>query len=155
MQQFINPATADWETILKRPTASFKDLEPLVEEVFQEVKAKGDQALDDYTLKFDKVKLNSFAVSVEEYARAEKAVTDPLKAAIQLARENIKTFHTAQQTQTVSVETYLKLRLGSGPTPATPFSANKVRIECRIARACGRTGSSKTGIGISPPLSTT
>ena len=105
MQQFINPATADWETILKRPTASFKDLEPLVEEVFQEVKAKGDQALVDYTLKFDKVKLNSFTVSVEEYARAEKAVSIPLKEAIQLARENIKTFHTAQQTQTVSVET--------------------------------------------------
>ena len=105
MQQFINPATADWETILKRPTASFKDLEPLVEEVFQEVKAKGDQALVDYTLKFDKVKLNSFRVSVEEYARAEKAVSVPLKDAIQSARENIKIFHTAQQTQTVSVET--------------------------------------------------
>ena len=105
MQQFINPAPAVWETILKRPTASFKDLEPLVEEVFQEVQAKGDQALVDYTLKFDKVKLNSLTVSVEEYFRAEKAVSVPLKEAIQLARENIKTFHTAQQTQTVSVET--------------------------------------------------
>jgi len=105
MQQFINPAPADWETILKRPTASFKDLKPLVEEVFQEVQAKGDQALIDYTLKFDKVKLDSFTVSEEEYARAEKAVSTPLKEAIQLARENIKTFHSAQQTQTVSVET--------------------------------------------------
>ena len=105
MQQFINPAPADWETILKRPTASFKDLEPLVEEVFQEVQAKGDQALIDYTLKFDKVKLDSFTVSEVEYARAEKAVSTPLKEAIQLARENIKTFHSAQQTQTVSVET--------------------------------------------------
>ena len=46
MQEFINPAPADWEAILKRPTASFKDLEPLVEEVFQEVKSKGDQAID-------------------------------------------------------------------------------------------------------------
>ena len=105
MQQFINPAPADWETILKRPTASFKDLEPLVEEVFQEVQAKGDQALIDYTLKFDKVKLDSFTVSEVEYARAEKAVSTPLKEAIQLARENIKIFHSAQQTQTVSVET--------------------------------------------------
>ena len=105
MQQFINPAPADWETILKRPTASFKDLEPMVEEVFQEVQAKGDQALVDYTLKFDKVKLDSFTVSEVEYARAEKAVSAPLKEAIKLARENIKTFHSAQQTQTVSVET--------------------------------------------------
>ena len=105
MQQFINPAPAVWETILKRPTASFKDLEPLVEEVFQEVQAKGDQALVDYTLKFDKVKLDSFTVSEVEYARAEKAVSAPLKEAIKLARENIKTFHSAQQTQTVSVET--------------------------------------------------
>ena len=105
MQQFINPAPADWESILKRPTASFKDLEPLVEEVFQEVQAKGDQALVDYTLKFDKVKLDSFRVTAKEYARAEKTVSTPLKEAIQLARENIKTFHSAQQTQTILVET--------------------------------------------------
>lgn len=105
MQEFINPAPADWEAILKRPTASFKDLEPLVEEVFQEVKSKGDQALIDYTLKFDKVKLDSFTVSEAEYTRAETTVAAPLKEAIQLAQENIKTFHSAQQTQTVSVET--------------------------------------------------
>lgn len=105
MQEFINPAPADWEAILKRPTASFKDLEPLVEEVFQEVKSKGDQAIVDYTLKFDKVKLNAFTVSETEYTRAEAAVAAPLKEAIQLARENIKIFHNAQQTQTVSVET--------------------------------------------------
>ena len=105
MQQFINPAPADWESILKRPTASFKDLEPLVEEVFQEVQAKGDQALVDYTLKFDKVKLDSFRVTAKEYARAEKIVSTHLKEAIQLARENIKTFHSAQQTQTILVET--------------------------------------------------
>ena len=105
MQQFINPAPADWESILKRPTASFKDLEPLVEEVFQEVQAKGDKALVDYTLKFDKVKLDSFRVNAKEYARAEKTVSTPLKEAIQLARENIKTFHSAQQTQTILVET--------------------------------------------------
>ena len=105
MQEFINPAPADWEAILKRPTASFKDLESLVEEVFQEVKSKGDQAIVDYTLKFDKVKLNAFTVSEAEYTRAESVVAAPLKEAIQLARENIKTFHSAQQTQTVSVET--------------------------------------------------
>jgi histidinol dehydrogenase len=105
MQEFINPAPADWEAILKRPTASFKDLESLVEEVFQEVKSKGDQAIVDYTLKFDKVKLNAFTVSEAEYTRAESVVAAPLKEAIQLARENIKTFHSAQQTQIVSVET--------------------------------------------------
>ena len=105
MQEFINPAPADWEAILKRPTASFKDLESLVEEVFQEVKSKGDQAIVDYTLKFDKVKLNAFTVSETEYTRTEAAVAAPLKEAIQLARENIKIFHNAQQTQTVSVET--------------------------------------------------
>ena len=105
MQEFINPAPADWEAILKRPTASFKDLESLVEEVFQEVKSKGDQAIVDYTLKFDKVKLNAFTVSEAEYTHAESVVAAPLKEAIQLARENIKTFHSAQQTQIVSVET--------------------------------------------------
>ena len=54
MKQYINPNSKDWGGLLERPTANYKDLEPLVEQVFLDVKSKGDQALIDYTLEFDK-----------------------------------------------------------------------------------------------------
>ena len=105
MQQFINPSKEDWEEILKRPTASFKELESLVENVFQKVQDNGDQALIDYTLEFDQVKLNSLTVSESEYVRAEQAVSKGLKKSILLAKNNIEVFHSAQKTDAVSVET--------------------------------------------------
>ena len=105
MKQFINPLKSEWKSILKRPTFSFKELEPLVENVFSDVKAKGDTALYDYTLKFDKVSLNSFRVEESDFIEAEKNISPELKLAIKLAKNNIEVFHRAQQTQKVSLET--------------------------------------------------
>lgn len=105
MQEFINPLRESWEKLLERPTASFKDLEPLVEQIFDQVKIKGDQALFDYTYEFDKVQLNSLTVSEKEYSRAEQAISSELKEAIILAKSNIEAFHAAQRTEAVSVET--------------------------------------------------
>ena len=105
MKQFIKPSRSDWDSILERPTASFKDLEPLVEKVFDEVQFKGDNALLDFTLQFDNLKLDSFFVSKESLCEAEKNITPELKVAIQLAKSNIETFHKAQITKAISVET--------------------------------------------------
>ena len=49
MKQYINPNSKDWGALLERPTANYKDLEPLVDQVFLQVKSKGDEALIDYT----------------------------------------------------------------------------------------------------------
>ncbi len=92
MKQFINPLESEWKSILKRPTFSFKELEPLVENVFSDVKAKGDTALYDYTLKFDKVSLNSFRVAESDFIEAEKNISPELKLAIKLAKNNIASF---------------------------------------------------------------
>ena len=35
MEQFISPKKEAWKALLERPTASYEDLEPLVEEVFE------------------------------------------------------------------------------------------------------------------------
>ncbi len=71
MQQYIQPAKETWETLLARPTASYTDLEPLVERVFTTVKEKGDEALLAYTAEFDQVKLDNLMVTPTELEGAE------------------------------------------------------------------------------------
>ena len=70
-----------------------------------DVKSKGNQALTDYTLEFDKQKITSFTIESEAFERAEKSISSDLKKAIQLAKKNIESFHRAQKTDIVSVET--------------------------------------------------
>lgn len=105
MQQFFNPPIAEWDLLTKRPTASYDDLEPLVAAVFDAVKNEGDQAIQKYTAQFDKVVLEDFKVSPQVFTKAEKAVPEALKAAIQQAKENIESFHKAQNHKMQQLET--------------------------------------------------
>ncbi len=105
MKQIINPKPIDWKSLSKRPTASYKEIEPLVDTVFEDVKLRGDKALLDYTFKYDKVQLSSFEVSPIEIEKASDVLSNELKEAIQHAKRNIESFHLAQQTKAVSVET--------------------------------------------------
>ena len=76
-----------------------------VRSVIDRVKAEGDCAVLDYEKKFDKVVLTSLAVSEEEQQEAENLVSEDLKAAIRLAKQNIETFHAAQRFEGKKVQT--------------------------------------------------
>lgn len=105
MKKYINPEKTEWSKILARPTQSFEDIEPAVQEVFEAVKANGNNAVKQYTQKFDKVSLEHFQVTKEEIDKAVNEVSSDLKEAIQRAKSNIQNFHTAQATEKVYVET--------------------------------------------------
>ena len=49
----INPKREEWEALLKRPTMELETIEAIVKPVMEAVKADGDQALIDFTKKFD------------------------------------------------------------------------------------------------------
>lgn len=105
MQNFYNPSRSQWESILKRPTATFDDVESVVVEVFNAVKTNGDQALKEYTKKFDRTEIEDLEVRSQELTTAENILSKELKEAIDLAYDNIYKFHKAQQTSRVEVET--------------------------------------------------
>lgn len=105
MNKIYNPNRADWKSILQRPTQTVADIEATVGVIFQEVQKQGDRALHKYTQKFDGVTLNAFQVTDSEIAEASALVSDSLKSAIQLAKENIERFHKAQKTDSIEVET--------------------------------------------------
>ena len=105
MKQYINPSSKEWAHLLERPNVSSSDLEVVVEEVFEQVKEKGDKAIKEYTQKFDKVSIQHISVTKIEIQLAENNVADKLKEAIQRAKQNIEVFHSAQKTPEIRIET--------------------------------------------------
>ena len=65
--------------------------------VLADVKARGDEAVKEYELKFDKAELKSLTVTEAEMDEAEKLVSNELRDAIILAHHNIKVFHISQR----------------------------------------------------------
>ena len=105
MNKILNPTKADWPEILKRPTQTVADIEQTVNQIFEEIKVKGNAAVAKYTELFDGIKLDELKVSETEVQNAEKEISEELKTAIKLAKSNIEKFHAAQKTERVSVET--------------------------------------------------
>lgn len=100
-----NPDKSQWPEMLKRPAMNTENLFDTVRSVIDRVKTEGDRAVLDYEEKFDKVVLASLAVSEEEQQEAENLVSEDLKVAIRLAKQNIETFHAAQRFEGKKVQT--------------------------------------------------
>jgi histidinol dehydrogenase len=100
-----NPKRELWNSLLARPTIDFESLMNSVGDILKNVKEKGDVAVKEYSLKFDKVKLDDLAVSDVEIACAKFEVDEDLKKAIDVARKNIEQFHAAQMHGIISCET--------------------------------------------------
>ena len=99
------PGKEDWKEILKRPALNTESLNDTVKGILNRVKTEGDKAVLECEATFDKVQLASLAVSADEIEEAESLISDDLKAAIILAKENIETFHSAQRFTGKKVET--------------------------------------------------
>lgn len=105
MIQVEYPDKAQWPEILKRPGLNVESLFDTVRVILDRIKAEGDRAVLDYEAQFDKVRLESLAVTEEEMCESENLVSEDLKAAIRLAKQNIETFHAAQRFEGKRVET--------------------------------------------------
>ena len=105
MKKILYPHKNDWADILKRPVLNMETLRGTVCEVLDKIKAEGDKAVIEYEERFDKVKLESLAVTDAEMKEAEAQVPIELKVAILLAQRNIYTFHKKQKFEGKKVET--------------------------------------------------
>lgn len=91
--------------LLQRPAMETEQLFETVRKVIGEVKEQGDRAVLRYEAQFDKVQLDTLAVTDAELAEADNLIDENLKAAIHLAKQNIETFHAAQRFEKKEVET--------------------------------------------------
>ncbi len=99
------PTPDQWDDLLKRPEIESENLFTQVQTILNEVKSRGDDALYEFNLKFDRIKLDSLLVKEEELQEANTLVSSALKEAIKVAYQNIYKFHSSQQVEEKKVET--------------------------------------------------
>ena len=97
MKVYINPKREQWAEIVERPRLDLTKLNETVSTVLADIRQRGDEAVREYELKFDKAELHELAVSNAEMEEAERLVSNELRDAIILAHHNIKVFHVSQR----------------------------------------------------------
>ncbi|MDQ6761305.1 MAG: histidinol dehydrogenase, partial [Bacteroidota bacterium] len=93
---FLNPGKDYWPLLIKRPEPRKQDLEKIVSGILADVKEDSDAALSKYSLKFDGIAPKTWLVSDEEIDESENEISQSLKDALLIAKENIEKFHSAQ-----------------------------------------------------------
>ena len=97
MKIYKYPKQDQWAEIVARPRLDLTKLNETVSTVLNDIRQRGDEAVREYELKFDKAELTNLAVSEAEMDEAEKLVSNELRDAIILAHHNIKVFHISQR----------------------------------------------------------
>jgi len=105
MEVFKYPNNNDWQTLCERPAFEQDSLNNLVSDILMDVKSNKDSALKKYSEKFDKVVLESIEVTQSEIDFANNQISQDLKDAINLAKQNIEVFHASQKEEKKIIET--------------------------------------------------
>ena len=99
MKIISNPDSSQQQQLLERPQQERAHVETAVQDIIQLVKDNGDQALFAFAEKFDKATLTVLRVTEKEIQKAGEQIAPELKAAIQIAYQNIYKFHEANYTK--------------------------------------------------------
>ena len=83
---------------------SFDEFIEKVRPIVNAVRERGDEALLEFTERFDGVKLESIEVSEDEVDRAYELVGDDIIDALEVARENIEKFHSLTAPQETFID---------------------------------------------------
>jgi len=110
MNIYINPLKTEWEKLLQRPLFSTEEIENKVFPILNEVKTNGDKALIHFAEQFDGVKISHLKVSEQEFIEAENLVSTELKKALEIAKQNIYSFHKNQLLKEEIIETTLGVK---------------------------------------------
>ena len=105
MELFKNVKSEKWVSLTKRPIINKAELRQTVQTILDDVNQNGDKAITAYAKKFDQVNLTQFLVLKDEIERAHKLVSEQLKKAINVAKDNIEKFHKSQFVNQEIIET--------------------------------------------------
>lgn len=91
--------------LCSRKAADDDSITSRVQEIISTVKTEGDSALCAYTLAFDQVALEQLYMEKEELQALAHEIPAEVKSAIDMAYQNIYTFHNAQLKTEAKIET--------------------------------------------------
>lgn len=118
-------ATGRWQevegeartAILSRSPADAREVSDACREILDTVREKGDEALLEYTRRFDGVELDALEVPREAWDAALERLPGDVRAGLERAARNIQAFHAAQLPDEVVLEVEPGIRLGRRFTP--------------------------------------
>ena len=95
MMKIYEKSLNEMKKIVARYTEQTIDfeIEKTVSEIIQNVAQNGDQAVRDYERKFDSVNLADFSIPAFQLDQALDSIDEDLRAALELAKQNITSFH--------------------------------------------------------------
>ncbi|MBR5863019.1 MAG: histidinol dehydrogenase [Alistipes sp.] len=105
MNIFVKPSRTEWADLCRRAEQDNSFIAERVDAILERVEREGDAALKSLAREIDGVMLDCLKVTEEEYDIAFGKVKDEVKAAIDVAIENIGNFHSLQMPQEVRLET--------------------------------------------------
>src|SRR5678815_2359389 len=105
------------ERLAARSVALDAELMTVVGAIVDDVRARGDEALVDYTARFDKVELKELRVSDEELRRCAAGVDERVRCALREAIVNVREFHERQVEQSWTITPRAGVQLGQRITP--------------------------------------
>lgn len=105
------------DELLKRSESDQSDIEKTVKDIIDNIKKRGDEALLEYTEKFDGVELSDIKVTKEEVTAAREAVGEEFLEILEEAAANIKEYHECELEETWMKEFRPGVRLGQKITP--------------------------------------
>jgi histidinol dehydrogenase len=105
MNIILYPSLDSWDTLCQRPVANNLEIAKQVQVIIDRVKIDGDVAVKYYTEQFDGVIVEHSAVLQQEIDKSVDFIAIDLKNAIDVARNNIESFHRSQCIAEPVVET--------------------------------------------------
>ncbi len=105
------------EEILNRDIQGEADVSAAVDAVLAAVRERGDEALREYTQRFDGVKLQALQVTREELDAAMAALDPDFLKTLEMAAENIRRFHSQQVHQNFVLTDQPGVVMGQRYTP--------------------------------------
>ncbi|WP_185882074.1 histidinol dehydrogenase [Blattabacterium cuenoti] len=106
IQVYIHPPFKTWKSIIKRSILDVSRLSDFVLPIINNVKLYGDIAIKSYTKKYDHVNLKHIQITEEEINKSSKNISDCLKKSIEVAYENIQSFHKQQIHKESKIEVF-------------------------------------------------
>jgi histidinol dehydrogenase len=105
LQIIENPAKRQWKELMARPVYRTDGLDETVCKILEDIRRRGDEAVNEYALQFDKVSFRDLLVNMSDIEDAEGKLDEKLKSAIVQAKQNITAFHRNQMISEPYVET--------------------------------------------------
>ena len=105
------------ERLARRSVALDAGLMSVVAAIVDDVRKRGDEALIEYTARFDKVELKQIRIDEEELRRCAAGADERVRRALREAIANVREFHERQVEESWSINPRDGVQLGQRITP--------------------------------------